>query len=169
MRKLEEKIIGSTSGHIIGILSSAGLARVHQVASNGTGGNGDNYFDTIRYGITDMLLKFYRPDTVILNPVLSAKFDTAMDTQGRYLASFDTIIKRLWNLRSVEAARSLLPAGTAVVMDSQQSCTLYDRRNRRIDVGWFNDLFLGHETYFPTSPLRQVYICIFLRSQTTAL
>lgn len=146
LRKLEDLIIGSTTGDIVGLLASAGLTRAKGVASNGLGGTADeNPFDTIRFAITDLVLKFYRPDTIVLNPILSARFDTAKDTQGRYLMSFDPIIKRLWNLRPTEAAGTLIPGDTALVLDSQRSATIYDRGVRRIQVGWFNDLFIRNQ------------------------
>ena len=46
---------------------------------------------------------------------------------------------------SVEAAGALLPADTAIVLDSQKSATIYDRRVKRVQVGWFNDLFIRNQ------------------------
>lgn len=148
MRKLEDYVVAGdgTGATFIGLLNTVGIgARVHQVASGGLGAGTDNPFDTIRYAIADLTLKFYRPDVIGYNAVLSAKFDTAKDAEGRYLMSYDPVIKRMWNLRVVEAAGLVIPTGTALVMDSQRSCTLFDRGTRRIDVGWFNDLFIKNQ------------------------
>lgn len=118
MRKLEDYVIngdGTGGNPIVGLLNTAGIgARVHATApfGNSLGTTGDNLFDTIRYAIADLTLKFYRPDIISYNAILSAKFDTAKDAEGRYIMSYDPVVKRMWNLRVVEAGGTLIPTGT---------------------------------------------------------
>lgn len=151
LRKLEEYVIngdGTGGNPIVGLLNTAGIgARVHATApfGNSLGTTGDNLFDTIRYAIADLTLKFYRPDIISYNAILSAKFDTAKDAEGRYIMSYDPVVKRMWNLRVVEAGGTLIPTGTAMVLDSQKSCTLFDRGTRRVDIGWINDQFIKNQ------------------------
>lgn len=149
MRKLEDYVIngdGTGGNPIVGLLSTVGIgARVHQTASGGMGTATDNPFDTIRYAVADLTLKFYRPDVISYNATLSAKFDTAKDLEGRYIMSYDPVVKRMWNLRVVEAAGVIVPAGTALVLDSMRSCTLFDRGTRRVDIGWINDQFVKNQ------------------------
>jgi HK97 family phage major capsid protein len=147
MRKLEELVVAnpSTPNGITGIIAAAGTARVHQTASGGLGGGTDNLFDTIRYAIADLVMKFYRPDSIIINPILSAKLDTAKDGEGRYVMSYDPVVKRMWGLMTAESAGTLVPAGTALVMDSARGPVLLDRRVQSIKVGWINDQFITNE------------------------
>lgn len=145
-RKLESEVISGTNADFTGILNTAGIgARVHRTASRGLGTNADNPFDTIRYAIADMVMAFYRPSVIALNPDLSAKFDTEKDAQGRYVMSYDPVVKRMWGLTVAEGAGTVIPAATAIVLDPTMSCTLYDRRTRRIDVGWINDQFIKNQ------------------------
>lgn len=144
MRALETQVVSGngTAPNLRGILSTSGiLTRAHAPASpvNGVGATTDNYFDTIRYGIMDLALKFYRANTLAVGPVLGAKMDTAKDGENRYLMSYDPVVKRAWGLRVVEVAGTLLSATQALVMDSQMSCTLYDRGVRRIETYRKND------------------------------
>lgn len=147
MRKLEEMVVSNavTPTGITGILNAAAGARVHRTASGGLGTGTDNPFDTIRYAIADLVMKFYRPDSIILNPILSAKLDTEKDAEGRYVMSYDPVVKRMWGLMAAESAGTLVPAGTAVVMDSSRGPVLLDRRVQSIRVGWINDQFITNE------------------------
>lgn len=147
MRKLEEMVVSNpvTPTGITGIINAAATARVHQTASGGLGGGTDNVFDTVRYAIADLVMKFYRPDSIIINPILSAKLDTAKDAEGRYIMSYDPVVKRMWGLMTAESAGTLVPAGTALVMDSARGPVLLDRRVQSIKIGWINDQFITNE------------------------
>lgn len=147
MRKLEELVVSNavTPNGITGILNSAASARVHRVTSGGLGGVNDNPFDTIRYAIADLTNKFYTADSIILNATLSAIFDTQKDLEGRYVMSYDPVVKRMWGLRTAEAAGTLVPSGTALVMDSSRAAILLDRRVQSIRIGWINDQFITNE------------------------
>jgi HK97 family phage major capsid protein len=147
MRKLEEMVVSNavTPTGITGIINAAATARVHQVASGGLGAGTDNVFDTIRYAIADLVMKFYRPDSIIIDPILSAKLDTAKDAEGRYIMSYDPVVKRMWGLMTAESAGTLVPAGTALVMDSARGPVLLDRRVQSIKIGWINDQFITNE------------------------
>lgn len=147
MRKLEEMVISNavTPNGITGILNAAATARVHRVASGGLGTVTDNPFDTIRFAITDLVMKFYKPDSIILNPILAAKFDTEKDAEGRYVMSYDPVVKRMWGLMTAESAGTIVPAGTAVVMDSARGPVLLDRRVQSIKIGWINDQFITNQ------------------------
>lgn len=145
MRQLETQVISGTgtAPQLRGILNTVGiLTRDHRPAApiNGLGApTGDSYFDTIRYGIVDLALKFYHPDILVVGPVLGAKMDTAKDAEGRYIMSYDPVVKRAWGLRVVEAAGTLLSATQAIIQDTRMSCTLYDRGSRRIETYRIND------------------------------
>ncbi len=147
MRKLEEFVVSNpvTPTGITGILNSAASARVHRVASGGLGGATDNPFDTIRYAIADLTNKFYAADSIILNATLAAIFDTEKDGQGRYVMSYDPVVKRMWGLRTAESPGALVPNGTALVMDSSRSATLLDRGVQSLRIGWINDQFITNE------------------------
>lgn len=147
MRKLEEYVVANpvTPNGITGMLNSATSARVHRVASGGLGSATDNPFDTIRYAIADLTMKFYRADSIVINPILSAKFDTEKDLQGRYVMSYDPVVKRMWGLLTAESAGTLMPADTAMVMDSAYGPVLLDRRVQSLKIGWINDQFITNE------------------------
>lgn len=144
MRRLEAQVVAGngTAPNLRGIKNTVGiLTRAHApgTAVNGLGATTDIYFDTIRYGIADMALKFYRPDILAIGPVLGAKMDTKKDSNGAYYMNYDPVVKRAWGLRVVEVAGTLLANTEAIVMDSQMSCTLYDRGSRRIETYRKND------------------------------
>ncbi|HWQ32548.1 MAG TPA: phage major capsid protein [Blastocatellia bacterium] len=143
-QKLEDKVISGNDAGFVGFTNAAGIqTRVHQTASNGMGAAGDNVFDTLRYAIADLALKFFRADVIALNPVQAAKMETTKDSQGRYLMQYDPVAQRLWRLRVVESHP--LAAGTSLVLDSQMSGELYDRGTLAIYTGQPDDYFLRNQ------------------------
>lgn len=139
-RKLEEKVVASANADFLGLLNRVGIqTRAHGTASNGLGGGTDNKFDTIRFAIADLSLKFYQADLIILSPIEAAEFETTKDANGNYLDKYDPVAQRLWRLRVVEVP--LMPAGTALVMDSNFSAELYDRGVLAVYTGQPADYF----------------------------
>jgi HK97 family phage major capsid protein len=143
-RRLEEKIVTSTDADFLGLLNRVGIqTRAHGTASNGLGGGTDNKFDTIRYAIADLSLKFYQADLIVLSSIEAAEFETVKDANGNYMNKYDPVAQRLWRLRVVEVP--LMPAGTALVMDSDFSAEVYDRGVLAVYTGQPDDFFLRNK------------------------
>lgn len=150
--KLEDQIIDGpgTGETLLGLLRTVGLIkRTHGTALNGLGGGGDNKLDTFRHAITDLTLRFFKPDVIILHPVTADELETLKDSQGRYLERYDPVTRRLWRLRTVETPAMDSAVGgdlqVALLLDSSMSAEVYDRQIYAIYTGQPNAMFLTNQ------------------------
>lgn len=143
-RRLEEKVVSSSNSDFLGLLNRSGvLTRVHGTASGGLGASGDSKLDTIRFAMADLAVKFYQPDTLIINAIKAAELETLKDSTGQYLDRYDPVSQRVWRLRVVEVP--LMPNTTALVLDSDFSAEIYDRGVLAVRTGEPGDFFLRNK------------------------
>lgn len=138
---LENEIIAGdgTGEHFLGIINTPGIL----LRTQGAGARaqaGDTVADTIRRGITDIVLGFYTPNAVMLNPTDGEEIDLEKDTTGQYVMYRDAATGRVWQLARVETAA--LTANTSLVGDFEMAATIWDRMQTEIRVGEPNDFFL---------------------------
>lgn len=123
-----------------GILNTTGiLTRTHQDTLN-RGLAGDNFADTIRRAITDVILEFYQPDGILLNPIAGENIELAKGTDGHYLMIRDATTGRLWRLPVYDSP--VIAADRALVGAWQIGATIWDRMETEIRVGEPTDFFL---------------------------
>jgi HK97 family phage major capsid protein len=138
---LENEIFAGdgTGEHFLGIINTPGIL----LRTQGAGARSkaaDTVADTIRRGITDIILGFYTPNAVMLNPTDGEEVDLQKDTTGQYVMYRDAATGRIWQLARVETAA--LTANTALVGDFMMAATIWDRMQTEIRVGEPNDFFL---------------------------
>lgn len=138
---LETQIIsGNGAGeNLTGILNTSGiLARTQGSGARSLAG--DTVADTIRRAITDVMLNFYEPNAIVLNPTDAETVELTKDTTNQYVSTFDDASGRLWRVPVVQTAA--VPAKTAIVGDLAMGTRLWDRAQTEIRVGEPNDFFL---------------------------
>lgn len=142
---LENEVINGagTGEHFTGILSTSGiLARTQGTAGSSPRGIAqDTVADTLRRAITDVMLQFYTPNGIVLNPTDAEAIDLQRTTgDGTYMMTFDAATGRLWRVNVAQTAA--LTAKTAIVGDLMMGTRLWDREQTEIRVGEPNDFFL---------------------------
>jgi HK97 family phage major capsid protein len=139
---LENEIISGagTGEHFLGILNTTGILTRPQGAGGTRGLAGDTVADTLRRAITDVLLQFYTPNAIVLNPTDAEAIELSKDTTNQYIETFDPATGRLWRIAVAQTAA--LTAKTAIVGDLAMGCRLWDREQTEIRVGEPNDFFL---------------------------
>lgn len=135
-----EAVSGDGTGeHFLGMLNTPGiLTRIQGAGARAQAG--DTVADTIRRGITDIMLGFYTPNAVMLNPTDGEEIDLEKDSTGQYVMYRDAATGRIWTLQRVETAA--LAANTSLVGDFVMAATIWDRNQTEIRVGEPNDFFL---------------------------
>lgn len=135
-----QAISGNGAGeNFTGILNTSGILTRTQGSGSRSSGS-DTVADTIRRGITDVMLQFYTPNVVLLNPTDAETIELTKDTTGQYVQVIDPATGRIWRVAHVETAA--LTAKTGVVGDLKMAATLWDRSQLEIRVGEPNDFFL---------------------------
>ncbi len=138
---LENQILSGdgTGENFLGILNTPGiLAR-----TQGTGARadaGDTVADTIRRGVTDVMLQFYTPNGVLLNPTDMEAIELEKDTTGQYVRVMDPATGRIWRVAATETAA--IAAKQGLVGDLMMAATIWDRMQTEIRVGEPSDFFL---------------------------
>jgi len=138
---LEQQIVaGSGSGeNFAGIINASGVL----TRTRGTGARaaaGDSVADTIRRGITDVMLEFYTPNGILLNPTDTEEIELERGDDEHYVKIWDPTTGRLWRLPVYESP--VIAADKGVVGDWTMGATLWDRMETEIRVGEPNDFFL---------------------------
>lgn len=138
---LENQVISGngTGENFTGILNTSGIL----TRTQGSGSRalvGDTVADTIRRSITDVMLQFYTPNVVVLNPTDAESVELTKDSTGQYVQVIDAATGRIWRVAHVETAA--LTAKTGLVGDLKMAATLWDRSQLEIRVGEPNDFFL---------------------------
>ena len=138
---LENEVIsGSGTGeHFTGILNTSGILTRTQGSGSRSSGS-DTVADTIRRGITDVVLQYYTPNVIVLNPTDAETVELTKDTTGQYVMVMDAVTGRMWRIAVAQTAA--LTAKTGLVGDLRMAATLWDRSQLEIRVGEPNDLFL---------------------------
>lgn len=139
---LENEIVsGSGSGeHFRGITNATGILTRTQGTGSPRGLSGDTVADTLRRAITDVVLQFYTPNGIILNPTDAEAIELDKGDDLHYTKIMDPATGRLWRLAVAETAA--LTAKTALVGDLMMAATIWDRMQTEIRVGEPNDMFL---------------------------
>lgn len=141
--KLEEKILSGaadSSTDFLGITNNPGIqSRVHKVSGRGFT-NTDTIFDTLRRALTDIRLAFFKADAILMHPSDAESMELLKNSQLNYLAIYDPLQARVWRTQVIES--QVITAGTAVVGNWKQGCTLWDRMMTEIRIGEPNDYFL---------------------------
>lgn len=139
--KLEDQIISGNGvgSNFTGILSTSGIqTRVHQSGARAVGT--DTIADTLRRGITDIVLEFYIPNGILLNPTDAEKVELTKDDNKQYVKVYDPTTGRIWRVPASESP--VLTAGTSLVGDFLMACTIWDRMMTEIFIGEPNDFFI---------------------------
>lgn len=138
---LENEVLSGagTGEHFTGITATSGILTRTQ-ASGSRSAVGDTVADTIRRGITDVMLQYYTPNAVVLNPTDAETVELQKDTTGQYVMVIDQPTGRIWRVALVQTAA--LTAKTGLVGDLMMAATLWDRQQTEIRVGEPNDFFL---------------------------
>jgi HK97 family phage major capsid protein len=133
----EQQIVrGSGAGttNLLGIINSTGIQlRVHKVSGRDFSAQ-DKIADTIRKGLTDITLAFYKGAGVAIavSPQTMERMELEKDGQGRYLNVFDPVRLQVWRRPVVESFALL--NGEAIVGDFKRGATLWDRMESEIRV-----------------------------------
>ena len=131
--KLEDLLIAD-------ILAWSGIqSRVHAVSGARFDAT-DKIADTIRRAITDIVLEFYQPDGVVLNPAQGEEMELEKDANGQYLKMYDSATMRVWRVPVLETAA--MAAGSGLVANFKLAVTVWDREQTQILTGQPNDYFL---------------------------
>lgn len=134
-----EVIAGSGTGqHLLGILNTPGILTRTQ-GSGSRAKSTDTVADTIRRGITDVVLQFYTPNAVLLNPTDTEEIELQKDTTGQYITTMDPATGTIWRLAATDTAA--VSANTGIVGDFMMAATIWDRMLTEIRVGEPNDDF----------------------------
>jgi len=138
---LENQVIsGSGVGeNFTGLLSAAGI-QLRTQAAGARALAGDTVADTLRRAITDVVLEFFTPNGIVLNPGDFEAVELQKGTDNHYVLIMDATTGRLWRLPVAQTAA--LTAKTALVADFEMAATLWDRQQTEIRVGEPNDFFL---------------------------
>lgn len=138
---LENQVIaGSGTGeNFTGILNTSGILTRTQGSGARSSGS-DTVADTVRRGITDVVLQFYTPNVVVLNPTDAESIELSKDTLGQYIKVIDPATGRIWRVPHVETAA--VAAKTGMVGDLRMAATIWDRNQTEVRVGEPNDFFL---------------------------
>lgn len=138
---LENQVIsGSGAGeNFTGLTVKSGILTRTQGSGSRSSGS-DTVADTIRRGITDVMLQYYTPNGVILNPTDAETVELQKDTTGQYVIVMDNVTGRVWRVQMVQTAA--LTAKTGLVGDFKMAATLWDRQQTEIRVGEPNDFFV---------------------------
>lgn len=122
------------------VLAWSGIqTRVHATSGSRFSGD-DTLADTLRRGITDIYLAFYRPDGIVLHPAQGEALELAKDDNGQYLKMYDSATMRIWRVPVVETPT--MTAGSAVVAEWGVGVTVWDREQTQILTGQPDDYFL---------------------------
>jgi HK97 family phage major capsid protein len=129
---------------ITDVLAWSGIqARIHANASYRGGATTDTLAETLRRGITDIYLEFYRPDGIVLHPTQGENLELLRETSpgvGAFLNIYDSATMRVWRVPVVETPA--MTSGTALVGQFKLGVTVWDRMQTEILTGQPNDLFL---------------------------
>lgn len=137
LRVLEDEILNGdgTGNHFTGILATSGIG-LRTMSLTVPVGRGqttsDTKLDTLRRAATDIMLAFYEPTGLVLNPGDGEALELAKDSQGRYLKEYDSVTGRLWRVPVVETPA--IAAGTALVGNFKIGATLWDREEAAVRV-----------------------------------
>lgn len=138
--EVEDQIItgDGTGQNFDGILNTAGVLTRTQGAGARSEAT-DSVADTIRRGMTDIVLQFYRPDGILLNPVDTESIELERATDGHYVMIWDAATNRLWRLPVYESP--VITANSGLVGAWRIGATLWDRQETEIRVGEPDDYF----------------------------
>lgn len=140
---LEDQMLNGDGNapNLEGILQTAGIQTRTQgdIADRG-GEASDTIADAIRRALTDIALEYYNADAVVMNPADGEALELLKDTNGNYLAMYDSAQGRIWRVPVVES--QVITAGTVLVGNFRMGATLYDRQQTDIRVGEPDDYFL---------------------------
>lgn len=142
--KRRQLIDGSgLNGEMLGILNQPGLlTRTHQDVGDG-GTADDNFYDTLRRGLTDLWLQSASTENVcvIMNPRDGEIVDLTKDEMGRYLFNDSDCFSR--QLRCLRMRYSVdVPQGTAILGDFANNWVFYTRKALSIRMGYTGDQFI---------------------------
>jgi HK97 family phage major capsid protein len=141
--KLEDQIVNGdgTGANFEGILAATGIQLRTQGSTGFRGGETtDTKADALRRAITDILLAFYTPDGILLNPGDGEDLELQKSSEGEYLNVFDPVAMRVWRVPVVES--SVIAAGTSIIGNFKLGATLWDRQRTEIRVGEPGQMFL---------------------------
>lgn len=142
------------------------LGLLNQPTINIQGRGTDNQQDAIFKGLTEVRVTgLSTPTAIALNPIdfqtirlARENAATATAGAGSYLMGPPNLAgpTTLWGLPVVQSLG--LPVGTALVGAWDTACTLYDREEGNIRIGWINDQFVRNiETIL--AELRAAFAC----------
>lgn len=122
-----------TGENVTGLLNTSGIQTQTQAA---TGGNAtEKRSKTIRKAITKVLLAFYEPTGIVLNPLDWEDIELEEDANGRYMLIAnvsDGLGQRLWRLPVVDTAA--IPQNTGLVGAFGLGARVWDRMQANVQV-----------------------------------
>lgn len=138
---LENEVISGagTGEHFTGMTVKSGILTRTQGSGSRSSGS-DTVADTIRRGITDVMLQYYTPNGVVLNPADAEAVELTKDTTGQYVQVIEPVTGRIWRVMLVQTAA--ITAKTGLIGDFKMAATLWDRQQLEIRVGEPNDFFV---------------------------